>query len=164
MKSMPIAFVILSVGACCSVIHAMQDQDSTPIDSYIARQARQERGEEYREARKVVVGDVNGDGVPDLVVLYTIEGQRGTNNHVQYLAVFVRRESGLVALTHTEVAGKSSRGVELDSVEGNAIRLNTLSYGPNDPSCCPGVKGTTRYVLVEGTLREQRGGSAGRHQ
>src|SRR5882724_6307585 len=96
--------------------HHYQDQDLATIGSFIARQARRERGEEYGEARKVMAGDLNGDGIPETVVLYTIESQGGSNNYIQYLAVFARRGGHLVAVAHTPVGGKSRRSVELGSV------------------------------------------------
>jgi hypothetical protein len=142
-----------------SVASARQDHDAAAIDNFIARQARRERGEEYREARKVVVGDLTHDGVPETVVLYTIEGQGGTNLHIQYLAVFARQKGKLSAVTHADVGGKSVRSVELKSVESDAILLETMGYGPKDPQCCPSVKGTTRYVLSGGRLREQKVGA-----
>jgi hypothetical protein len=141
------------------VASARQDQDAAAIDDYIARQARRERGEEYREARKVVVGDLTHDGVPETVVLYTIEGQRGTNLYIQYLAVFSRENGKLSAVTYADVGGKSKRSVELKSVEDNAILLDTLGYGPKDAQCCPSVKGATRYVLSGVRLLEQKKGA-----
>ena len=135
---------------------AFQDNDTVVIDAFIARQAKRERGEEYREARKVVNGDLTHDGEPETVVLYTVEGQGRSNLYIQYLAVFVRRNGKLSPLTHMDVGGKSTRGVELISVENNSILLDTLNYGPKDASCCPSVKGTTSYVLSGGRLREQR--------
>jgi hypothetical protein len=133
-----------------------QVDDTSFIDSFITHQAKLERGEEYPEARKVVTGNLTRDGQPETVVLYTIEGQGGSNLYIQYLAVFVRRKGKLSPLTHMDVGGKSTRGVELISVENNSILLDTLNYGPKDASCCPSVKGTTRYVLSGGKLREQR--------
>ena len=146
-------------------ISARQDQDTAVIDAYIASQARRERGEEYKEARKVVVGDLTHDGVPETVVLYTIEGQHGTNLSVQYLAVFVRQEGKLTGLTHADVGGrgKSARGVELNSVEDNVILLDTLNYGPKDAACCPSVKGNARYILSGKLLREQKPGTTQKH-
>ena len=138
------------------VASARQDEDAAAIDTFIARQARRERGEEYREARKIVTGDLTHDGAPETVVLYTIEGQRGRNLYVQYLAVFTRHKGKLSALTRTEVGGKSVRSVELTSVEDDAILLATMGYAPKDASCCPSVKGATRYVLSGRTLREQK--------
>ena len=133
-----------------------QDEDTSVIDNFIARQARRERGEEYREARKVVVGDLTHDGTPETVVLYTIEGQGGSNLHIQYLAVLIRRNDKLSLLTYSDVGGKSTRSVELTSVENNSILLDTMAYGPKDASCCPSVKGTTRYVLAGRHLHEQK--------
>jgi len=135
---------------------ARRDDDTAAIDAYISQQARRERGEEYREARKGVTGDLTHDGVPETVVLYTIEGQHGSNLHIQYLAVFVRREGKLTPLTHADVGGKSARGVELTSIEENSILLDTLDYGPKDAACCPSVKGKTRYILSGRMLREQK--------
>ena len=133
-----------------------QDQDTAAIDNHIARQARRERGEEYREARKVVSGDLTHDGVAETAVLYTIEGQRGSNLYLQYLAVFARQNGKLSAVAYVQVGGKSLRSVELSSIENDAIQLETLRYGPKDPQCCPSVKGKTRYVLSNRRLREQK--------
>jgi len=138
-----------------TTVATQQDNDSA-IDAYISRQAHRERGEEYREARKVINGDLTHDGTPETVVLYTIESQGGRNLYIQYLAVFTRRNGKLSPLTHVEVGGKSVRSVELTSVENNSILLDTMSYGPRDPQCCPTVKGTTKYVLVGKTLHEQK--------
>jgi hypothetical protein len=139
-----------------NIASGFQDNDTAVIDAFIARQAKRERGEEYRDARKVVAGDLTHDGQPETVALYTIEGQGGSNLYIQYLAVFVRRNGKLSSRAHAEVGGKSARGVELNSVEKNSILLDTLNYGPKDASCCPSIKGTTRYVLSGLRLREQQ--------
>ena len=160
---MPLKFFIfnlLAVTLFSKMVFGFQDVDTSFIDSFITRQAKRERGEEYREARKVVTGDLTHDGQAETIVLYTIEGQGGSNLHIQYLAVFVRRNGKLSPLTHIDVGGKSTRGVELVSVENNSILLDALNYGPKDPSCCPSVKGKTSYVLSGGKLREQRRGRA----
>ena len=145
-------FLIFPTPAICTI----QDQDATVIDTYIARQARRERGEEYKDARKVIVGNLNNDDSPETVVLYTIESQGGTNNYVQYIAVFVRRNGKLAPLTRAPVGGKSRRSIELVTVDHKAIQLETLDYGPNDASCCPSIKGKSQYILVGRTLRERK--------
>jgi len=157
MKSISIAItaVMFILGCSFNPVLGVQDDDAATINAFITRQAKRERGEEYREARKVVTGDMTRDGQPETVVLYTIEGQGGSNLYIQYLAVFVRRNGKLTPLIHIDVGGKSTRGVELTSVENNSILLDTMNYGPKDASCCPSVKGTTRYVLSGGRLREQ---------
>lgn len=139
----------------------VEKEDIQYIDNYIASQAHRERGEEYKEARQVATGDLNHDGIADIAVLYTIEGQRGTNLHIQYLAVFVRSHGKLAAAARAEVGGKGARSLELKSIEDDTIHLDTLSYGPKDPSCCPSEKGATSYVLVGNSLKEQKKTAAG---
>ena len=145
--------LVTALGASSSA-SLSQSQDTTVIERFISKQATKEGGEEYLDARKIIAGDLNRDGVADLAVLYTIEGQGGTNNHIQYLAVFVRSKSGLVPIAHTVAGGKSNRDVELQSIKNNVIFFQTLKYGPRDPSCCPSKKGTTRFVLSKGRLKE----------
>src|SRR5262249_48970561 len=84
---------------------AVDDPNAKIIDAYILTQARTVRGEEYKEARRVATGDLNHDGFPDIAVLYTIEGQDGTNRSIQYLAVFVRNSGQLVSAARVEVGG-----------------------------------------------------------
>ena len=131
-----------------------QDQDTAVITKFISKQATREGGDEYEEARKVMAGDLNRDGVPDLAVLYTIEGQNGTNNYIQYLAVFIRAKGKLVPVAHTVVGGKLNRAVELQSIRNNVIFFKTLKYRANDPASTPSKKGTTRFVLVNRRLKE----------
>ncbi len=99
-------------------------------------------------------GDLNRDGVPDVAVLYTIEGQDGTNNYLQYLAVFIRTNGKLIAAAHTVVGGKHNRNVELQSLSNNVIRFKTLSYRASDPASTPSRKGTARFVLIKSKLKE----------
>ena len=138
-------------------VRSMPQQDTAVIDGYITAQAKREQGEEYREARKVGDGDLNGDGVPDVAVLYTIEGQRGSNNYIQYLAVFVRANGKLVAITHAKVGGRFYRSVESLQIKDKAILLETLDYTQKDAACCPSKKSSTEYSVVANKLRERKG-------
>jgi uncharacterized protein YxeA len=149
MKTKLIIITTAVVLICISAPLAFaQDTDKAAIDKYIAAQAKREHGEEYPDARKVVTGDLNGDGNAETAVLYTIEGQNGSNNHVQYLAVFKRTDGKLVPVTHTSVGSKSYRDVDLDSISKGLINLTTMGYAKNDPSCCPSLKGKAWYRLV----------------
>lgn len=129
-----------------------QNADKAAIDKFIGAQATREHGAEYPDARKVVAGDLDRDGVAETVVLYTIEGQNGSNNHVQYLAVFTRANRQLVHLTHTSIGSKTYRDVELDSITNGLINLTTNSFAKNDPACCPTLKGKAWYRLALGRL------------
>jgi len=144
-------FTALIISLSASFASA-QNADKTAIDKFISAQATREHGEEYPDARKVVSGDLDKDGVAETVVLYTVEGQNGSNNHVQYLAVFTRANRQLVHLTHTSVGSKSYRDVELDSISNGLINLTTNSFARNDPACCPTLKGKAWFRLALGRL------------
>ena len=133
---------------------AMQSDDAAMIDKFIARQAEKENGSEPDGIRKVVTGDLNHDGVADAAVLFTIEGQNGSNNYIQYLAVFLRRNGRLVYAAQAPVGGKNHRSIELDSIKDNVMFLDTTAYAKRDPSCCPTIKGRTKYALVRRHLTE----------
>jgi hypothetical protein len=134
---------------------AAQDQDNAVIERFIAAQARGAQGEEFKDARTIVTGDVNRDGSADAVALFTLEGQHGSNNYTQILAVFLRAQGKLVPAAHTKVGGKTYRSVEFVSVDADGIHLHTVDYAASDPACCPSIKGKARYQLVGGKLREQ---------
>jgi hypothetical protein len=133
-----------------------QSGDPAVIDKFIASQARKEEGSEPDGIRKVITGDLNRDGVPDAAVLFTIEGQNGTNNYVQYLAVFLRKNGRLVYAAHKQVGGKNMRSIELTSIKDNLMFCDTTDYAKRDPSCCPTIKGRTSYALVRNKLTEMR--------
>jgi hypothetical protein len=147
------ALLVILLGMS-ALVSSAQNKDTAVITGFISNQATQEGGDEDEGARKIVTGDLNRDGVTDLAVLYTIEGQNGSNNYVQYLAVFTRNKDGLVPVTHTVIGGKTNRSVELKSIRNNVIFFKTLTYRPKDASCCPSKKGVTRFVLVNSMLKE----------
>ena len=155
MKTLQTLLLIVAAGLM-PVVVAAQSDDKAVIDKYIANQAKRERGEEPDGIRKTIEGDLNHDGVSDVAVLYTIEGQGGSNNYIQYLAVFVRKNNTLVFAARAAVGGKNHRDMEITSIQNNAMLFNTTSYGPRDPSCCPTIKGSTKYVLGGNRLIEKR--------
>jgi len=132
----------------------VQSNEAAVIDKFIARQAEKAGGSEPEGIRKILTGDLNNDGVADAAVLFTIEGQNGSNNYVQYLAVFLRKNGRLVYAAHAPVGGKNRRSIELTSIKDNVIFLDTTAYAKRDPSCCPTIKGRTRYALVRNMLTE----------
>lgn len=155
MKKVPTLFLLTLVMGLPFLTATAQSDDKTVVDKYIASQAKREGGEEPDGIRKTVEGDLNRDGASDVAVLYTIEGQGGSNNYIQYLAVFVRRNGKLVPVTRLAVGGKNRREIEITSIKENTMFFDTTAYGPRDPSCCPTLKGHTTFVLVGSRLVEK---------
>jgi hypothetical protein len=108
---------------------------------------------EYKEGRKIVIGDLNDDGSPDLAVLYTLEGTRG-NYYDQYLAVFLSVNGKYVYKVRRRVGGRLERNMDLKSIENGKVLFDTLEYLPGDTSCCPSKKGSAQFKLAESRLVE----------
>ena len=154
MKRFPILVLLILSLASLTVI--AQSNDKAAIDKFIAAQAKRERGAEPDDVRETIEGDLNHDGTADVAVLYTIEGQGGSNNYVQYLAVFVRKKTGLVFAARTPAGGKNRRSIDLTSIKDNVMYFDTTGYADSDGSCCPSIKGKTSFTLAGRKLVEKR--------
>jgi hypothetical protein len=133
-----------------------QATETAIVNRFISRQAKKEGADEYREARKTLHGNINGDGKADLVVLYSLEGFGGGNSYSQYLAVFLGKGKTFQYAANAIVGGKLNRDVDLKSIASRRINLDTMEYRRNDAACCPSKKGTTRYIFANGKLKEVR--------
>ncbi len=125
------------------------------INRYLAGVSKVVGGEEYKEARIVVYGDIDGDGTGgDAAVQFTLEGMGGGNYYAFYLAVFRNENGNLKPLTDSAVGGKLSRAVTLKQIKDKKIYLDTKGYAENDGACCPSIKGQTVYILKNRKLLE----------
>jgi len=150
------ATLVLLILSLTSPMVIAQTADKAVIDKFIAAQAKREGGEEPDDVRETIEGDLNHDGTADVAVLYTIEGQGGSNNYVQYLAVFVRKKTGLVFPARTPAGGKNRRSIDLTSIKDNVMYFDTTGYADGDGSCCPSIKGKTSFKLTGRKLVEKR--------
>jgi hypothetical protein len=140
-----------------SQVFSQNSRDLAAIKNYITKQEAAEHQSADEDYGKVVMGDLNHDGIPDAAVLYTMEDLNGTNNYVQYLAVFTRNNGRLVPVCREAVGGKQYRSIDLTSIRNNTMYFQTTDYAPQDPTCCPTMKGSTRYALNGKKLKEIRG-------
>lgn len=136
-----------------SEAHSAQLSDDDVIGGAIAVTAGSEAGSEYKDARKVAVGDLDGDGAIDSAVLFTIEVSSG-NASTQYVSVLLRQSDGSLKLADTAPVGGTGNAIGEVAVEAGSVRLKTLTLGPDDPDCCPSVEGTVEYLLHNGKLRQ----------
>ncbi|MGI8787705.1 MAG: hypothetical protein ACR2HG_08105 [Pyrinomonadaceae bacterium] len=132
-----------------------QTVSSKTINRYIEK--IREDASEYKEARKIVYGDVNGDGVKDAVVQYTLEGAGGGNSWGQSLVVFLNVK-GVFKLSDDEtVGGKFFRIFTLQKVVGKQIigATETCPRGEPQGICKNPKKAQVKYVLLNGKLKEK---------
>jgi len=127
---------------------------STPmtLEQHISRHAKSTNGNEYLLARIYAQGDIDGDGKDDAAVIYTLEGIRGGNDWLQFLAVKFSSANGRIIWK--QAGGKDIRAVENIKITNEKIVASTLEYGPSDDSCYPSVSKTAIFVIRNGKLIE----------
>lgn len=116
-----------------------------------------EDADEYTEARKIVYGDVDGDGAKDAVVQYTLEGFGGGNLWSQNLAVFINKKGVYKMSADETVGGKFFRGFTLLKVVGNQIIGATETCPRDTPQglCKNPKRKQVKYVLLNSKLKEK---------
>ena len=133
---------------------AQEGLDDPAIERWIAAHAGKSKGAEHRNSRRAVTGDLDGDGLSDVAVLYTIEADKPKEFSLRYLAVFRRGPDGLRYEAHRLVGGKGIREINRATVLNRVIVLEALEYQPRDAVCCPSRPARWRYRLRERQLVE----------
>lgn len=137
-------------------ISAQTSAAQKTINAYIRKEAKSQNAAEYREARKLLFGDVDKDGDKDAIVQYTIEGMGGGNSFAQILAIFTNRNGVYKFATEEVVGGKfGDRTSTLMNVNDGKILLSTESC-PEPPQglCDNPIKGKATFSFNKGKLKE----------
>jgi hypothetical protein len=113
------------------------------VDREIGSEIAKDGGDEYKDARQILLTDLNGDGTNDAVVLYTIEGQGGGNGYFQSLATFYSSPGGWVHRGKL-VVGQGVQSVEVSGPQ--TLRVKVLTVGPDDANCCPSVESIQKFT------------------
>ena len=178
MKTAPIlALIILSVFFSAQALatdNAIEDVLDAKV-SEVVESLRDEFAMEHEEARGLFIHELNDNNTIMAMAIFTIEGFSRGNNYSQFLAVFlypakksILHKEDIKLLDVKSIGGKGEREIDNEEVriaqEGNhvGILLNTKEYGPNDPMCCPSVKGNVIYSIVPavgGKLKEEKEGT-----
>lgn len=116
-----------------------------------------EDASEYKKARKIVQGDVDGDGTKDAVVQYTLEGYGGGNSWGQSLAVFLNKKGVYKLEADETVGGKFFRSFTVLKVENKTITGKTETCPEDEPQglCENPAKKNVKLVLLKGKLVEK---------
>ena len=125
------------------------------IDRYVEK--IRDDASEYKEARKIVYGDMDGDGTKDAVVQYTLEGAGGGNSWGQNLMVFLNKKDVYKAAGDMTVGGKFFRSFDLMKIVGKEIIGAAETCPKDEPQgvCENPKKKQVKYVLMNGKLKEK---------
>lgn len=121
--------MVVGLAAACNV-HALDaDGAKQVVDKFLASQPT-DQGSASAFAQQIA--DVNGDGRPDIVLVWNV---LGPTSAWPKLTLFLDNGRTYRALT-ADLMGQV-QGLE---VKGAGIVVTTLMPGPNDPRCCPTQK------------------------
>ena len=149
------AFLGLVLMLCLSAIaqtvaSGIPDEVTAWLKSYVASRTNFDGGPvPYPESPTLVEGELGTDGAAALV--FTLGAIRGGTDHLQYLAVFWKRNGHYVFCCSRRVGGKGIGSVESVTFQGRAIRLSGNQFVPGtDAMCCPS-KPYVRDIAIRGS-------------
>ncbi len=85
------------------------------------------------QIQQYLVGDLNKDSLPDILLHYTCEGDSLPTP--QGWLIYLQKNGQMKRLLHYPQFHAIP-----ESIEGGKIHLFTLQYAPQDASCCPSLK------------------------
>ena len=103
------------------------------------------------EGQKIVMKDINSDGIKDaIVLLYYCEK---TNCHMTTKSVDLVVFKGLGKNQFTKL-GSASLGLKakINSINNGVINVVSYDYGKTDPGCCPEKETKKSYKIKNGKL------------
>lgn len=144
-----LVFVLMTSG-----VAAAQTGLQKAVESYIAGQAGD--ASEFKEKRKILQADMDGDGDRDAVVFYTLEGAGGGNSWGQQLAVFINTKGTYKAVADETVGGKFFRSYDLKSVSKGKIIGESRMCPKDTPQglCENPKKAPANFVFKNNKLTE----------
>jgi hypothetical protein len=140
---LPAAFVSLSLFAHAAPALAQGDADAA-VKRFVASK---KTADESAEPAGHAVGDLDGDGKPELVLVWT---RMGPTYWHDTLTVFNKVAGAYKPLASFDLNGDA----KLSSVKGGLIAVDQTMYAKTDPVCCPTVKKMMRYHLVGKKISE----------
>ena len=135
--SLLILLVSLSVFA-----HPAQGLEQKDADEAIKKFLLSQKSEtEDTETQDTAIADLNGDGKPELVLLWTLMGPTYFHNT---LTIFTKTAGGYTPAASLPLGGEA----KLTSVKNGIILVEQKVLAKNDPLCCPSIKKQMKYRLM----------------
>lgn len=149
-------WLALCMGAFCVwPAAAATSRDDAEIQRWIQQHAQRANRIEVPGERYRVVGDLDGDGMGDVALLYTLKSRAASAGESRYLAAFKRhadkaggrRDAGLRYHAHVLVSGPGAGEANRVTILNRVMVVEMLTFAPGDTACCPTRAATRRYRL-----------------
>ncbi len=159
LNKLPVEIFLFGLIGTAILLTANVVKAQTKLQKAIANHINKVREDaaEYKKDRKIVYGDVDGDGAKDAVVQYTLEGFGGGNSWGQNLVVFLNKKGVYKMVADETVGGKFFRSFALSKIVGKEIVGATETCPEDEPQglCENPKKKQVKYVLLNGKLKEK---------
>ena len=137
-RSRLVSLLVALVGFTCFAHTAYaveQDDVNQAIEAFLSSQ---KSGQEDAQAQDRAMADLNNDGKPEIVLVWTLLGPTYWHNT---LTVFTRVGGRYKPVASFPLTGEA----KLNSVKAGIIFIDQKVLGKNDPLCCPSVKKRGKY-------------------
>lgn len=136
------SFVLCLIVVFCfsSFAHAGRPFEQKEVDEAIKSfLSTQSTASEDAQSVGNAVSDLDGDGKPEIVLLWVLLGPTYSSNS---LTVFSKTAGGFKPAATFPLMGTATN---LASVKGGVIRVDQEFLAKNDPRCCPSIKKQMKY-------------------
>jgi len=127
-----------------STVALQQNDADEAIKKFLSSQKSD--GEDA-DSQGSAVADLNGDGKPEIVLVWTLLGPTYWRNT---LTVLSKAAGGYKAVASLQLTGEA----KLSSVKAGVIALDQKVYAKNDPVCCPTINKKAKYRWVGKKISE----------
>jgi hypothetical protein len=142
--SLLIALVSLSTIIPSAHARVQNNEADAVVKKFLASQ---KTSDEEAESAGSAVADLDGDGKPEIVLVWTTMGATYWRNT---LTVFSKTASDYKPVATFPLNGEAT----LSKVTGGIIYVDQKLYAKRDPLCCPSVKKMMKYRLTGKKIAE----------
>lgn len=109
---------------------------------------------EYEDAREFYTGDINLDGVPDVIVLYTIEGVGRGNNWYRHILLIPNINNEIRDFNHTMIYGTLSGEGKFIGIQNGYAVFEMLNYSSDNIKDVLKEKNPSKYQRIGYGIRK----------
>jgi hypothetical protein len=139
-------FVALSIFALSTQAsqQSVDKEAEKVIKDYLSSQ---KTDSEDADSQGSAIADLNGDGKPEIVLVWTLMGPTYWHNT---LTVLAKTNEGYKPVASFNLKGEAT----LSSLKGGIIYIDEKVYGKKDAICCPSIKKDGKYRWVGKAITE----------